>query len=302
MRCVRGCSVGVILVGLTLVPAWEAAAFRAPLLRLSEESVQSFQNTCSRLAEKLDSVSERDCTSSGLHLSEATSVKGIPILVREFPPLATREPMGRVLLVGGIHGDEYSSTSIVFRWMSTLDRHHSGLFHWRIVPVLNPDGLLRGVSRRMNENGVDLNRNFPSPDWHEATRDYWVRRTSRNPRRYPGPDPLSEPESRWLAEEIDRFRPDVIVSVHAPHNILDFDGPQDPPHRLGSLHLKLLGTYPGSLGRYAGVHNGLPVVTLELPSAVSLPSREESSAIWVDLVRWIRKHLSELRQPERLAR
>ena len=79
-----------------------------------------------------------------------------------------------------------------------LNRNHSGLFHWRVAPLVNPDGLLRERSQRMNDNGVDLNRNFPSPNWQEETRDYWIRRTSRNPRRYPGPGPLSEPESQWL--------------------------------------------------------------------------------------------------------
>lgn len=70
-----------------------------------------------------------------------------------------------MLLFGGIHGDEYSSVTIVFKWLSILDRYHSGLFHWRVVPLLNPDGLLRGRSQRMNHRGVDLNRNFPTPDW-----------------------------------------------------------------------------------------------------------------------------------------
>ena len=43
-----------------------------------------------------------------------------------------------------------SSVTIVFKWMSILDRFHSGMFHWRIVPLLNPDGLLR---KRMEELG-----------------------------------------------------------------------------------------------------------------------------------------------------
>lgn len=252
---------------------------------------ERLEETCLRIARKLASVSRRDCLEAGLAATGWSSVKGTPLLVREFSPVEERRPLGRVLLIGGIHGDEYSSVSVVFKWLRILDRHHSGLFHWRIAPLVNPDGLLRRRSTRMNDNGVDLNRNFPCPDWHAATSDYWVRRTSRNPRRYPGPDPLSEPESRWLAEEIEDFQPDVIVSVHAPHNVLDFDGPPEPPERLGPLQLKLMGTYPGSLGRYAGVHNRLPVVTIELPSAGSMPTVEEQREIWVDLVRWLRQRL-----------
>ncbi len=246
---------------------------------------------CRRIGNKLASVSFEECLDRRLELSGATAVSGAPILIKEYPPLARRQPRGRVLLVGGIHGDEYSSVTIVFKWMSILDRFHSGLFHWQISPLMNPDGLLRSRSQRMNANGVDLNRNFPCPNWHEATSDYWVRRTSSNPRRYPGPDPLSEPESQWLDDEIERFRPDVIVSIHAPLEVLDFDGPPAAPKRLGSLHLNLLGTYPGSLGRYAGVYREIPVVTIELSSAGIMPPISEQKRIWLDLVRWLKTRM-----------
>ena len=246
---------------------------------------------CRRIGNKLASVSVEECLERGLQPSAGVAVSGAPILIKEYPPLPSRQARGRVLLVGGIHGDEYSSVTIVFKWMAILDRFHSGLFHWRISPLMNPDGLLRKRSQRMNANGVDLNRNFPCPNWFEATRDYWVRRTSSNPRRYPGTGPLSEPESRWLDDEIKSFRPDVIVSIHAPLEVLDFDGPPDAPKRLGSLHLNLLGTYPGSLGRYAGVYKEIPVVTIELPSAGIMPPVGEQKRIWLDLVRWLKTRL-----------
>ena len=236
-------------------------------------------------------------------LSGEHSVSGTPILVAEYPPVESRQPLGRVLLFGGIHGDEYSSVSIVFRWLETLDKFHSGLFHWRIVPLLNPDGLLRRDSQRMNEHGVDLNRNFPSPNWDVEAPAYWINRTYRNPRRYPGPSALSEPESRWLHDEIERFKPSVIVSVHAPSHVVDYDGPSDPPERLGPLYLKLMGTYPGSLGRFAGVHKRLPVVTIELPSAGIMPSPAEQEKIWMDLVRYLRTSVpkAERRSAARVA-
>ncbi len=248
-------------------------------------------STCRRIGNKLASISVEECMDVELEPSRGVAVSGTPILIKEYPPLPSRQPRGRVLLIGGIHGDEYSSVTIVFKWMAILDRFHSGLFHWRISPLANPDGLLRKRSQRMNANGVDLNRNFPCPDWHASTRDYWVRRTSSNPRRYPGTEPLSEPESQWLDEEIRSFRPDVIVSVHAPLQVLDFDGPPAAPKRLGSLHLNLLGTYPGSLGRYAGVYKEIPVVTIELPSAGIMPPVSEQKRIWLDLVRWLKTRL-----------
>lgn len=252
--------------------------------------------TCQRIAHKLSSVSRTECDQARLLPSGAVSVEETPILYKDYPPLQGRTPLGRVLLLGGIHGDEYSSVTITFKWMEILDRFHSGLFHWHFVPLLNPDGLLRRKSQRMNANGVDLNRNFPTPNWQQESEHYWTQRTRRNPRRYPGPAPLSEPESRWLVEEINRFQPDVIVSVHAPHGILDFDGPREAPQRLGSLQLNLLGTYPGSLGNYAGVNRNIPVVTIELPHAGIMPSRSEISRIWVDLVRWLSSNLPARQQ------
>lgn len=249
---------------------------------------------CKRIGGKLGSVSSEECRSRPLFAAGGLSVQGAPILVAEYPPLPPKEPLGRILLLGGIHGDEYSSVSVVFKWLAMLDRNHSGLFHWRVVPLLNPDGLLRGKSQRTNDRGVDLNRNFPSLNWQEETKDYWIRRTGSNPRRFPGPAPLSEPESSWFYQEIGRFRPDVIVSVHAPSHVVDYDGPKDPPAKLGPLYLDLMGTYPGSLGRFAGVLMALPVVTIELPSAGIMPTPAEQTRIWNDLIRYLRLNVPTL--------
>ncbi len=246
---------------------------------------------CSRISNKLASVGNKECLKQELILSDGYSVQDAPILIKEYPPLNSRKPLGKVLLFGGIHGDEYSSVSVVFKWMSILNQHHSGLFHWQIVPLLNPDGLLRKKSQRVNENGVDLNRNFPTPNWEEESSHYWIEKTSRNPRRYPGTNALSEPETRWLVEKISSFKPDIIVTVHAPHGIVDYDGPKNGPYKLGRLYLNLLGTYPGSLGRYAGVLERIPVVTIELPYAGIMPKPKEISNIWLDLVSWLREHI-----------
>ncbi|MBF0629057.1 MAG: murein peptide amidase A [Magnetococcales bacterium] len=248
---------------------------------------------CGKIGGKLRSVDPAWCQQFNLQPTGALSVNGLPILMKEYPPLPNRPPpQARILLLGGIHGDEYSSVSIVFRWMEILDSHHSGLFHWRIAPLVNPDGLLREASQRTNAHGVDLNRNFPTTDWQRESREYWVNKTRSDPRRYPGPAPLSEPESRWVAEEIERFRPNVIVSLHAPFGLLDFDGPPTtPPERLGALYLTLLGTYPGSLGRFAGIQKKLPIITIELPFAGQLPNPNEINTMWTDMVQWIRGHV-----------
>ena len=263
------------------------------LLAEGSPSKSPVDNECFRIGNKLSSVSYNECLKRNLQHSGSVSAMGAPILIKEYPPLENRESMGRVLLIGGTHGDEYSSVSVVFKWLKTLDKYHSGLFHWRVSPLMNPDGLLKKKSTRTNTNGVDLNRNLPTEDWNEKAKHYWEIRTSRDPRRYPGKEPLSEDEARWLYDEINEFKPDVIVSVHAPHGIVDFNhnGNTDAPEKLGRLHLNLLGTYPGSLGNFAGIQRRIPVLTIELSYAGIMPSPSEVSNIWIDLIQWLKQNL-----------
>ncbi|MCW8854031.1 MAG: M14 family zinc carboxypeptidase [Gammaproteobacteria bacterium] len=244
--------------------------------------------TCTRIASKLASINLIECLDRNLLSSASYSENNTPLLIKEYPPLENRKPQARILLLGGIHGDEYSSVSITFKWMNILDKYHSGLFHWKVAPLVNPDGLLRRKSHRMNANGVDLNRNFLNGVNDNAGLEYWKKRTHSDPRRYPGKKPMSEAETRWMHQLISEFKPDAIVSVHAPYGIVDFDGPPKPPTHLGPLHLHLLGTYPGSLGNFAGEQLGIPVVTVELPYAGIMPSEKEISRIWVDLIRWLK--------------
>ncbi len=258
----------------------------------------SVEFLCEEIGKKLGSVSIGDCLDVGLIDSGGRSRENRAIVFKNFDSIPEQTSLGKVLLMGGIHGDEYSSVSIVFKWLSTLDKHHSGLFEWTVVPLLNPDGLLMAQSQRQNSAGVDLNRNFPTPDWSSDAHDYWRNRTYENPRRYPGPEAASEPETRWFMEQIELINPDAIVAVHAPHRLVDYDGPQKPPHKLGKLYFQELGIYPGSLGNYAGVSKNIPVVTIELASAGIMPSDSEISAMWTDLVQWLKTEVPK----QRLAR
>lgn len=266
-----------------------------PGMVFGDDDAELVNQECERIGNKLGSVSVNDCLRANLQPTSGRSNRDAPILLKEYPPLSARTPTGKVLLIGGIHGDEYSSVSIVFKWMRTLDVHHSGLFHWHVVPLLNPDGLLQKKSQRVNANEVDLNRNFPMQDWENTALRHWKQFRGSNPRYYPGEAPLSEPESSWLVEHINEFQPDVIVAVHAPHGIVDYDydGARNGPYKLGRLHLNLLGTYPGSLGNYAGIQRKIPVVTIELPYAGIMPTRSEISGIWLDLVRWLKLNITE---------
>ena len=247
--------------------------------------------SCADFAARLPSVSVPLCVAAQLQDTQARSVLGRPIWSRDVQPA---NPTLRVLVLGSIHGDEMSSSALVFHWIGLAQTPPADAplaIHWRFIPVLNPDGLFARPSRRVNAHGVDLNRNFPTPNWERDARIYWEKRTRRDPRRWPGLKPLSEPESQFLLRQMDQFQPNLIVSVHAPYGVLDFDGPTVPPNRLGRLYLDQVGIYPGSLGNYGGVHKGVPVVTIELASAARAPQDAEVRQMWLDLQRWIANRL-----------
>lgn len=253
--------------------------------------LSTVDQACEQLGGRLQSIQAADCKRLQLRAGTIASREGRPLLYRDFPPSQRPQRPSRVLLIGGIHGDELSSVSIVYQWMRKLDQERLQPFHWRVVPNANPDGLFANPASRMNRGGVDLNRNFPSADWNRRALAYWKSKTGADPRRYPGKAALSEPETRWLAEQIREFKPDAIVSVHAPYGVLDYDGPLDPPQRFGYLRLHPLGTYPGSLGNYAGIDLGLPVITLELPHAGIMPTPAQSQRIWSDMISWLERNL-----------
>jgi protein MpaA len=130
------------------------------------------------------------------------------------------------------------------------------------LPIANPDGYVHNV--RTNSHGIDLNRNFGASNRQDL-------------RRY-GTE-LSEPESTLIAAVLKQYKPVRIVSIHQPLSCIDYDGPAEQLAQLMAkyceLPVKLVGSRPGSLGSYAGVDLGIPIVTLELPrTAGSLTAPE----------------------------
>ena len=277
-----------------------AAPASSPLAAASAASAAApadLGQWCRRVAAEVPGVAQPACRDSGLVAGAGRSVQGVPLWWRDVLPAAAA-PRFRILLLGGIHGDELASVTLAFDWIArshaaqALPKSASAAVAWRFVPLLNPDGLLHVPSTRVNAHGVDLNRNFPTVDWAREAQPYWVQRTKKDPRRFPGTQPLSEPESRWLLGQIDAFRPDLIVSVHAPYGLLDFDGPPPAPRRLGSLQLDPVGVYPGSLGNYGSMVRQVPVMTLELKNARQVPPAE-LAAMWGDLQRWIDQRIAK---------
>jgi len=291
VRCAAGVFTLSVALGVASSPMALAAPAVAPGANAKAPGKPPIMATpkvfCDEISRRLPNVSNGLCARAQLGLTNAKSVLGQPLFQRD---VVSPNAHLRVLVIGGIHGDELSSTSLVLHWIGAAQETPSNI-HWRFVPLVNPDGMLLAKPTRTNARGVDLNRNFPTPSWDKEAPAYWSQRTKNDPRRYPGPKPLSEPESRWLHDEMERWKPNLIVSVHAPYGVLDFDGPTVAPQRLGRLYLDQVGIFPGSLGNYGGVHKKVPVVTIELQSALRTPQEAEIRQMWLDLLRWTAERL-----------
>ena len=110
----------------------------------------------------------------------------------------------KILLVGGHHGYEEESTSVLMRMADYFARNAGNskeVSIW-IVPALNPDGLDK--SQRQNANGVDLNRNYGVSNWVlDKTTTF-----------YSGPYPFSEPETRAVKTLLDEEKFSLAITYH----------------------------------------------------------------------------------------
>jgi protein MpaA len=187
-------------------------------------------------------------------------------------------PGAPLLVFGGIHGDEPASVDALLELCARLGQPGNAPPPLWLVPAANPDGLVAG--RKNSARDVDLNRNFPARSFARE----------HAPGYFPGPAPLSEPETRALAALIDDGRGEPIwgaLAVHAPFACVNYDGPAAAwaaavsatcgwPAR-GDIGYPT----PGSFGSWLGLDRGLPVLTLELPQG-PLNDFREAAALALD--------------------
>jgi murein peptide amidase A len=197
------------------------------------------------------------------------------------PALSRGRERGRVLVVGGVHGDEPSSVEAVVALIRRLRAGGTSSDELVVVPALNPDGLARGAKN--NARDVDLNRNFAARNWSAA----------HEPGYFPGAAPLSEPETRLLADLVEAHGVRAVVAVHAPFACVNFDGPaaaaiwaEDVARASGWPARADIGyPTPGSLGSWLGVDRGLPILTLELPPGPHAAFGRQAAAALDEAVR-----------------
>lgn len=235
---------------------------------------------CAKMGEKIKGYRWNLKTCEGIQWrSDRLSEEGRPLIYAEFGDPASTN---KTLVLAMVHPDEITPLYFGFQLAQYFRENEKELqdAHVIIAPLVNPDGFFRNPLTRMNARGVDVNRNFDTTLWREKALKEWNTTLKKNPRRFPGHEPSSESETKFQVDLIARFNPTKILSVHAPLNVMDYDGPtsltldrfaKEYVHECYQLRnrirAKSTGYFPGSLGNYAGVERGIPTVTLELPSA-----------------------------------
>ncbi len=209
-------------------------------------------------------------------------MQGLPLAWRDVAPAQAEHAAAaqRVLVVGAIHGDELTAAALALHWVALAEQVSARqAVHWRFIPVLNPDGFLARPATRTNASGVDLNRNFPTPNWAEESVQYWEKRTAAIHGAGPGRRRCPEPESQFLHRQMAECcagfggqHPRALWRVGLQ------SWPTNAAFQLGMLQLSQLGVPPGSLGNYGGLQQGVPVVTIELHHALRMPQRREVDA------------------------
>ena len=157
------------------------------------------------------------------------------------------------LIIGVFHGDEPQGKFLIEKYLE--NNSESSLY---FIPCLNPDGM--AVMKRTNASGVDLNRNFPTNNWQYSAKDEF----------FGGESPASEIETKFVMEILDEYKPQLILTLHAPFKVVNFDGnAREISEKISKIiHYPVeenIG-YPtlGSFGTYAGIEKQIPTITLEL--------------------------------------
>ena len=159
----------------------------------------------------------------------------------------------KILVIGVFHGDEPQGEFLIEEYLK-IHSNSRLLF----IPCLNPDGL--ELKQRTNANGVDLNRNFPTKNWQSGEKNEF----------FGGENPASEIETKFLVEVIKEYEPKLILTLHAPFKIVNYDGPaKDISEKIGKIisypvEASIGYPTPGSFGTYCGVERFIPTITLEL--------------------------------------
>lgn len=166
-----------------------------------------------------------------------------------------------VLIIGVVHGDEPQGKFLIENYLKNCAKTKNRLL---FIPCLNPDGLLSNA--RQNANLVDLNRNFPTRNWGRTEEKEY----------FGGEIPASEIETKFVIDVIEEYSPNLILTLHAPYKVVNYDGPaKEIAEKISEIinypvQSDIGYPTPGSFGTYAGVEKNIPTITLELDEEIDV--------------------------------
>jgi protein MpaA len=169
-----------------------------------------------------------------------------------------------VIVIGVFHGDEPQGDWLIRKYCS--DYPNTSLL---MIPCLNKSGMENKT--RVNSNGVDLNRNFPTRNWELTKRDEF----------YGGAAPASEEETCFIIDLVEKYMPKAILTLHAPFKVVNYDGDgSEIAQKISEIidypvEPSIGYPTPGSFGTWAGIERNIPTITLELDEEVDVQELKE---------------------------
>ena len=173
-----------------------------------------------------------------------------------------------VIVIGCFHGDEPQGNHLIRQYFKFAPKTNL-----LMVPCVNKSGFEAGT--RINANGVDLNRNFPTKNWILGEKDDY----------FGGNAPASEEETRFIISVVEKYIPKAILTLHSPYKVVNYDGGSkcSEAENLAKKISDIIGypveenigyPTPGSFGTWAGIERNIPTITLELDEETPLSKLE----------------------------
>ena len=170
--------------------------------------------------------------------------------------LIGKENSKPILVIGVFHGEEPQGKFLIDEY---LKKNSPNLL---FIPCLNPDGM--AIGKRTNANGVDLNRNYPTKNWQLTEKNEF----------FGGESPASELETKFMIEVLEQYKPELILALHAPFKVVNYDGPaKEIAEKISQIinypvEPSIGYPTPGSFGTYCGIERNIPTITLELDEEI----------------------------------
>jgi len=192
-------------------------------------SIPSFYHSSEAILEELNNLST-NCPGATLILTTTTKeTSTIPLTIATFTSKQTpdKTPHNRAMIIFGEHARELISPETALRMAQDLCGMNEKTKELALkvlestsiamVPIANPLGRKaveddwENMCQRVNENGVDLNRNWDA---------HWEAPLDKSDYNYDadtnsGPKPFSEPETQALKKILDDTQPTIFITVHS---------------------------------------------------------------------------------------